>query len=144
METERDFDPNTMQLAQPEDILRIWNQLYGHKSMKPRYGSFYSSRIGGYVYVAKDADNIIKVGGANNVQKRMHQLRQKHPSLKLLATIPARRFMDLEKFIHYELEEYRVRREWYYSEDERDIFGKIENLINKHGELFEASLIIFE
>ena len=142
MEIERDFDPQTMVMATAEDVHRIWHQFYGSRSIKSKYGSFHSQRIGGFVYIARDEDNNIKVGGANNVQKRMHQHRTKHPSIKLIATIYAKRFMELEKFIHYELEQFKVTREWYYSEDEKnDIFGKIENLVKKHGELFEAEFV---
>lgn len=141
---EKDFDPTTMQIATAEDVFRIWKRFYGSRPMKSKYGSFYSKRLGGFVYIAEDNDGNIKVGGTNNVQKRIQQLRLKYPSLKLLAKIPAKRFMELEKFIHYELEPYKVAREWYYCEDDSKIFTKIGNLVSKHGELFDVGYPIFE
>jgi predicted GIY-YIG superfamily endonuclease len=146
MENERDFNPQTMTMATSQDFLRMWHKFYGsRKPIKSKYGSFYSQRIGGFVYIARDEDDNIKVGGANNVQKRMHDHIKKHPSLKLVATIYATRFMELERFVHYELEPFKVTREWYYSTDEKnDIFGKIENLIAKHGELFNAEFVNYE
>ena len=145
MEIERDFDPQTMTMATAEDVHRIWHQFYGSRQIKSKYHSFHSKRVYGFVYIARDEDNNIKVGGTNDVQKRMQQHRLKHPSIKLIATIYAKRFMELEKFIHYELEQFKVIREWYYSEDEKnDIFGKIENLVKKHGELFEAEFVNYQ
>ena len=145
MENERDFDPQTMTMATAEDFSRMWRELYGNKLMKPsKYGSFHAMRLGGYVYIARDEDGNIKVGAANNVEKRMCQHKKKYGILKLIAVIYAKRFMELEKFIHYELEPFQVYREWFFSEDEKDIFGKIENLIEKHGELFEAELVQYK
>ena len=103
--------------------------------------SFYTLRKNGFIYVARDEYGNLKIGAAHNVQKRIHGLRLGHPSLKLVASIQAVMFMDLERYIHLELEEHQIAREWFYCKDEKVILSKLETFLKKHGEIFGAEKI---
>jgi hypothetical protein len=100
--------------------------------------SLYRLRQNGYVYAARDQDGNIKIGACKVTEKRIRQLRTKSrlSELTLVLEIKSKRYMYLETFLHFELEEYKIKREWFYCKDESAIFKKIDAFISKHGDAF--------
>lgn len=98
--------------------------------------TLYTNRTDGYVYIAKDELGNVKLGGASNVNKRLAQLRRKTHSIKLVAQIRSFRFMYLEKFLHLELKDYEIAREWY--SDEQKVLEIVINFLKQHGSIFGA------
>ena len=103
--------------------------------------SLFASRTDGYVYIARDGDGNIKVGGAKNVQRRLAQLRRKCGILNLVAEIRSERYMYLEKFLHLALAKYSIVREWY--KNEKAVLATVIEFLSKHGEIFGAYDIHF-
>ena len=98
-------------------------------------------RKNGYVYIARDIDGNIKIGGASDVKRRMKQLSSKKKGLIVIAVIRAEWFMYLEKFLHLHLKEHEIVREWY--ENEKEVIKKVVNFMQGHGEIFGAYEIFF-
>ena len=71
-----------------------------------------------YVYFIQDKmSNMIKIGKANDVEKRLKQLQTSCPyELELLSYIPGDE--SLEKDIHKKFSEYRHRGEWFMPKKE--------------------------
>ena len=101
----------------------------------------FTQRNNGYVYIAEDDIGNVKVGGTHNVQKRLRQLRRKHPSLKLVAQIKAEHFMYLEKFLHIHLKDGELIREWYC--DLNIVIKETVDFLKRFGEVFGAYEIHF-
>ena len=99
--------------------------------------SFYKQRIGGIVYILRDSDGNLKVGASNYLRRRIINLRNKYEDeLVLVATIYAVRYMQLEQFLHYDLVEYQIKREWFFHKDENVIINRIRLFFSLHGSIF--------
>ena len=107
------------------------------------HNTFYALRKNGFVYILRDQYGVLKIGATHDADKRYKMHKAKNPSLVSVAYIPAVRYMYLERFIHWELEEYMIKREWFYCKNENVIIEKIVNFINAHGSIFGAGNFTF-
>ena len=64
------------------------------------------------------------------------RFRRKTHGIKLVAQIRSLRFMYLEKFLHLELKDYEITREWY--SDEQKVLEIVINFLKQHGSVFGA------
>ena len=72
-----------------------------------------SSDWSSFVYFIAQGE-YIKIGKANDVQKRMTHLQSSTPiELQLIASIPTRQPLKLEAALHKHLKQYRIGGEWF-------------------------------
>lgn len=96
----------------------------------------FSSRTYGYLYILVDDSGNVKVGGTENVQRRIWELSRRFGKLKLIVEVKAKYFMYFEKFIHIHLKSkgLNLTGEWY--KDEGKVVCEVIDYIKKHSEVF--------
>lgn len=75
----------------------------------------------GYVYLIRSGDTLYcKVGSAKDITKRLTNLQVGNPrELTLVAAFESSNPLQDERSLHKDLEQYHVRREWFYLPEER-------------------------
>lgn len=90
----------------------------------------------GYVYIIRShATNEIKIGKTTNPQKRLNDIRMYVGNIHVIGIIESDSYSGIEKQMHDEFKEYRVRGEWFVFNDieivHKYILDKCGYIINK-------------
>lgn len=101
-----------------------------------------SQKINGYVYLAKDDMGNVKIGSTNSVDERVKQLKRGCASVEIIAKIKAKRYIYMEKLLHDWLNQYRVKGEWFYSEEEDKILNEVIKFSIRYGEVFGVYFLV--
>ncbi len=93
----------------------------------------------GQVYIARNEMGYVKIGSTHHLKTRILKHRLKNKEFELIAIIDAKYHPHLEKFLHLQLKDFQVTREWY--KNEKKVISIVQDFLNKHGCIFEAKEI---
>jgi hypothetical protein len=66
-----------------------------------------------YVYIAKRADGLHKIGCTGNIKKRVYSLGREHEGFEIVHTIETNNALDLEGELHSKFSKKRKDKEWF-------------------------------